>query len=141
MCLKTYDKLIFLGNGNTVISPMAEAVLQDKFKLEDILVESKGLIVLFPEPINPKAEEVLESNGLNMAGHTSVAFTENDFDDRTLVLTLSMEIRDKALADFGDKARNVYDFCTFAGAEDRSTILTEEASVNIKNVLSSLRLW
>ena len=62
--MKHYDKLIFVSESDTSTSPMAEAILQREFLLEDILITSKGLVVLFPEPINPKAEAVLVSHSL-----------------------------------------------------------------------------
>lgn len=33
---------------------MAEAILRSKYLLEELTVLSKGVVVLFPEPINPK---------------------------------------------------------------------------------------
>ena len=53
--MKHYDKLIFVSDSDTATGPMAEAILQREFLLEDILITSKGLVVLFPEPVNPKA--------------------------------------------------------------------------------------
>ena len=47
--MKRYDKLLFVDTQNTCVSPIAEAIMQDRFKLEDILIESRGLVVLFPE--------------------------------------------------------------------------------------------
>lgn len=64
--MKHYDKLIFVSESDTSTSPMAEAILQKEFLLEDILITSKGLVVLFPEPINPKSEAVLVSHSLSM---------------------------------------------------------------------------
>ena len=86
--MKHYDKLIFVSESDTSTSPMAEAILQQEFLLEDILITSKGLVVLFPEPINPKAEAVLVSHSLSMKDHVSEQLTEDDFDDRTLILTM-----------------------------------------------------
>ena len=80
--MKNYDKLIFVGSGNTALSPMAEAILQKKFKIEDILIESRGLVVLFPEPVNPKAEAILVSHGLSMKDYRSQALKDEDFDPR-----------------------------------------------------------
>ena len=39
---------------------MAEAIMQDLLLLDDILVESKGLIVLFPEPVSDMTTRILE---------------------------------------------------------------------------------
>lgn len=105
--MKKYDKLIFVSSSNTATSPMAEAILQSKYLLEDILVESRGLVVLFPEPINPKAEAILASNGLTMKGHTSEPLEKSDFDDRTLVLTMTYDQKDKIMTDY-EQAKNVY---------------------------------
>ena len=105
--MKRYDKLIFVSGSDTATSPMAEAILQSKYLLEDILIDSKGLVVLFPEPINPKAEAVLVSNGLTMKEHTSEPLGRDDFDERTLILTMGYEQKDKILNDYGN-VPNVY---------------------------------
>ena len=105
--MKRYDKLIFVSGSDTSTSPMAEAILQSKYLLEDILIDSKGLVVLFPEPINPKAEAVLASNGLSMKDHTSEPFGKEDFDDRTLILTMDYAQKERILKDF-EGAKNLY---------------------------------
>ena len=69
--MKKYDRLIFVSSSDTALGPMAEAILQSKFLLEELEITSKGVVVLFPEPINPKAEAVLVSNGLTMKNHMS----------------------------------------------------------------------
>ena len=92
-----YDKLIFVSRSDTATSPMAEAILQKQFYLEDILISSKGLVVLFPEPINPKAEAILASHSLSMKSHMSEQLEEEDFDPRTLILTMDREQKDKLL--------------------------------------------
>ena len=105
--MKRYDKLIFVSGSDTSTSPMAEAILQSKYLLEDILIDSKGLVVLFPEPINPKAEAVLVSNGLTMKEHTSEPLSQDDFDDRTLILTMDYSQKEKILTDYAS-VKNLY---------------------------------
>ena len=105
--MKRYDKLIFVSGSDTSTSPMAEAILQSKYLLEDILIDSKGLVVLFPEPINPKAEAILASNGLSMKDHTSEPLIKEDFDERTLVLTMDHAQKDKILVDY-EGVKNLY---------------------------------
>ena len=112
--MKDYDKVIFVSTGNTAVGPMTEAIMQDKFRLEDILVESRGLVVLFPEPINPKAEAILVRHGLSMKDHTSVPFDRSSFDERTLILTLDSSQKEKLCKEYDD-AQNVYTIAEFVG--------------------------
>lgn len=114
--MKHYDKLIFVSESDTATSPMAEAILQREFRLEDILIGSKGLVVLFPEPINPKAEAVLVSHSLTMKHHVSELLTEDDFDDRTLILTIDRRQCARLLEDFPD-AENVFALADYIQAD------------------------
>ncbi len=115
--MKHYDKLIFVSESDTATGPMAEAILQREFMLEDILITSKGLVVLFPEPVNPKAEAVLVSHSLSMKDHISDPLTEDDFDDRTLVLTIDTQQRDRLLKEYPG-AKNVFALSTYIQAEE-----------------------
>ena len=115
--MKHYDKLIFVSESDTSTSPMAEAILQQEFLLEDILITSKGLVVLFPEPINPKAEAVLVSHSLSMKDHVSEQLTEDDFDDRTLILTMDTHQMERLLKD-QENARNVFTLASYIQADE-----------------------
>ena len=114
--MKRYDKLIFVDKENTSISPMAEAIMQHRFLLEDILIESRGLVVLFPEPVNPKAEEVLSEEELTMVDHTSILFSEDDFDERTLILEMEQSQKEKINAEFPEPI-NVFTLREYIGAD------------------------
>lgn len=115
--MKHYDKLIFVSDSDTTTSPMAEAILQREFLLEDILITSKGLVVLFSEPINPKAEAVLVSHSLTMKHHVSEQLTDNDFDDRTLILTMNETQRQHLLKDH-EHAKNVFTLASYVQADE-----------------------
>jgi len=115
--VKYYDKLIFVSESDTATSPMAEAILSREFMLEDILITSKGMVVLFPEPINPKAEAVLISHGLTMKDHMSEQIVEEDFDERTLVLTIDQTQKAKLLRDY-DMAQNVFTLSEYVQADE-----------------------
>lgn len=113
--MKRYDRLIFVSNSDTAIAPMAEAILQSKYLLEELEITSKGIVVLFPEPINPKAEAVLVSNGLTMKGHMSDPLLREDFDERTLVLTVSEGVRQKILKEYEPESTNIYVLNEYVG--------------------------
>ena len=115
--MKHYDKLIFVSESDTATSPMAEAILQQIFILEDLLITSKGLVILFPEPINPKAEAVLVSHSLSMKDHVSEPLTEDDFDDRTLILTMDTAQMELLLKDH-EHAKNVFTLASYIQADE-----------------------
>ena len=62
-------KIIFVSTNNTCRSFIAESVLRKYLKdahRRDIQVESKGLVVLFPEPVHTKAADLVRKSGIEM---------------------------------------------------------------------------
>ena len=93
--MKKYDRLIFVSNSDTCRGPMAEAILKSKFLLSELEVESRGLVVIFPEPVNQKAEAILASHGLTMKDHTAKMLEQEDFDERTLILVMEDALKQR----------------------------------------------
>ena len=93
--MKKYDRLIFVSNSDTCRGPMGEAILKSKFLLSELEVESRGLVVLFPEPVNQKAEAILASHGLTMKDHTAKMLEQEDFDERTLILVMEDALKQR----------------------------------------------
>ena len=93
--MKEYDRLIFVSNSDTCRGPMAEAILKSKFLLSELEVEPRGLVVLFPEPVNQKAEAILASHGLTMKDHTAKMLEQEDFDERTLILVMEDALKQR----------------------------------------------
>ena len=116
--MKKYDKVLFVSHSDTSRGPMAEAILQHKLLLEDILVDSKGMIVLFPEPVNPKAKEILEQHKLDFKDHEAVAFSADDFDERTLILTMEQAQKQKIQEEYGDRVKNLYTISEYSQMEE-----------------------
>lgn len=112
--MKRYDKLIFVSNSDTCRSPMAKAIMQSKFLLEHLEIESRGLVCLFPEPVNQKAEAVLASNGLTMREHEARQLEEEDLAERTLILTMDKTIRQK-ICDTFEHIENVHTLAEYIG--------------------------
>ena len=93
--MKKYDKVLFVSHSDTCRGPMAEAILKSKFLLSELEVESRGLVVLFPEPVNQKAEAILASHGLTMKDHTAKMLEQEDFDERTLILVMEDALKQR----------------------------------------------
>jgi protein-tyrosine phosphatase len=97
---------------------MAKGILEDFSLNHPVEVQAKGLVVLFPEPINQKAEAILISNGIHMDGFTSVQFTEEDLTSDTLVLTMERVQKERLLELYGiDKEEDIYVLTELVGDE------------------------
>lgn len=95
--MKEYHKIIFVDESGTCRGPMAAGILRDYSFKAPIEILARGLVVLFPEPLNQKAEAVMISNGVNMEGYMSTQLTEEDFSDDTLVLVMEHAQMEKLL--------------------------------------------
>ncbi len=100
--MKYYSKIIFVSNTDTSKGPMAAGVLKNCILNKPIEIESKGLVALFPAPINEKAEAVMISNGVGMDGYSSQQLGEEDFEPSTLVVALEEEQYKSVKDKFGD---------------------------------------
>ena len=112
--MNTYNKIIFVCMGNTCRSPMAATIMQNRLSKYDVIVESRGMVVLFEEPYNPKAVAVAASHNMIMPSNNAIQIANNDFGKDTLVLVMNASMKQK-LYDSFDRAINVYTLCEFCG--------------------------
>lgn len=92
-----YNRILFVCESGTARSPMAVGILKDFELKHPVDIESRGMVVLFPEPINQKVEAVLISNGVATNDFMSVQLTEEDFKMDTLILTMEYIQKEKIL--------------------------------------------
>lgn len=109
-----YDKLLFVCTGNTCRSPMAVAIYRNLTEGMRLPADSRGTVVLFPEPSNPKADMVLANHNMALEEHTSRQLTQEDLDDDTLVLTMTEKQKQHILDNFTD-VPNVYTLKEYNG--------------------------
>lgn len=95
--MNQYNRILFVCESGAARSPMAVGILNDFALKHPIDVESRGLVVLFPEPMNQKVEAVLISNGVSTRDFMSVQLTEEDFTADTLVLTMEYIQKERIL--------------------------------------------
>ncbi|MFR4351796.1 MAG: phosphotyrosine protein phosphatase [Roseburia sp.] len=95
--MKQYNRIMFVADSGTCRAPMAAAILEEYSFKRPVEIIVRGLVVLFPEPLNQKAEAVMISNGINMEGYMSTQLSEEDFSEDTLVLVMEGAQLDKVL--------------------------------------------
>ena len=96
---------------------MAATIMQHNLMGMDISVESRGMVVLFPEPYNPKAVAVAASYGMIMPSNNARQIDNNDFGKNTLVLVMDSSMKTKLYNNY-DKAINVYTINEFIGCDN-----------------------
>lgn len=115
--MSNINKVIFVCVGNTCRSPMAATIMSTFLQGTDILVQSRGMVVLFPEPYNPKAVAVASKHGMIMVSDSTKQIENEDFDNNKLVLVMNSNMK-KKLYDKYDRAINVYTLSEYAGEGD-----------------------
>ena len=95
--MRQYNRIIFVAESGTCRAPMAAGILNEYTLKHPVTIECRGLVVLFPEPLNQKAEAVMISNGINYDSFTSKQLTEEDFTEDTLILTMEHGQMEKIL--------------------------------------------
>ena len=84
--MKLYDKVIFVDENGTCRAPMAAEIFKDIAAGSGIEACPRGLVVLFPEPLNQKAEAVMALTALGYS--SSEAFKALD----GIEITKDMEV-------------------------------------------------
>ena len=113
--MNTYSRILFVCAGNTCRGPMAATIMQQFVQDMGILTDSRGMVVLFPEPYNPKAVAVCAGHGMIMPSNSAAQLENTDFDNNTLVLVMNQSMKQKIYESY-DRAINVYTLGEFAGA-------------------------
>lgn len=84
--MNEYHRIIFADENGTCRAPMAAELLKESLHEASIEILPRGLVVLFPEPLNQKAEAVMISNGIHLSDYRAVPLSETDVDESTLVI-------------------------------------------------------
>ena len=112
--MNRYQKVIFVSTGGTCRSILAKAIYRNINTNEDLQIESRGLVVLLEEPVNPKAVAIAKSKGISIEDEKSEQLTMDDFGDDILVLVMTDLLKKKVYDEF-ENAVNVYSIREFAG--------------------------
>ena len=105
--LQKYRRVLFVSNSDCCRGPMAAEILRHEKLLQEYKIGSRGMVVLFPEPANQKAEAIMRSKQMTLASHEATPLTEDDLDDETLVLTFEESQKWKIVSNF-ENVKNVH---------------------------------
>lgn len=116
--MKQFNRILFVAESGTCRAPMAAGIFEEYSLKHPMEIEVRGLVVLFPEPLNQKAEAVMISNGIMMEGYMSTQLTEEDFTEDTLVLVMEHTHLEKILEKYESAdPENVYVLTELVGDE------------------------
>ncbi len=115
--LMDYSRVVFVCKENVTISPMAEWIMKSIVMDKSIEICSRGLVVLFSEPINQKAIDLLKLHSVPCEEQSSRLLRAEDIDEKTLVITMAFTEKVKVLEDY-DLTEHVYTLREFVGLED-----------------------
>lgn len=103
-----FDKIFFISMDDTSVGPMAQAICKSLITNEAIEIISKGLVVLFSEPVNPKALDVLRNNKIEEVKDYSEQFDVEELTQKSLILTMTPKERSLLIEDFSVDSKRVH---------------------------------
>jgi L-threonylcarbamoyladenylate synthase len=109
-----FHRIVFVSQSDTCRGPMAAELLRQKELKQEYVIDSRGMVVLFPEPPNQKAEAVMKSMQLTLSEHTAHAFSESEIGEDILILTFEEKQKEKLISEYGN-SENIYTLCEFIG--------------------------
>ena len=109
-----YRRILFVSSSDSVRGPMAAELLRNCDLKQEYVIGSAGMVVLFPEPANQKAEAIVKSAGMTLAEYSSRQFDQEDIQEDSLVLAIDEAVKEKITAEYG-RIKNLYTLNEFAG--------------------------
>ena len=109
-----YRRILFVSSSDSVRGPMAAELLRNCDLKQEYVIGSAGMVVLFPEPANQKAEAIMKSAGMTLAEYSSRQFDQEDIQEDSLVLAIDEAVKEKITAEYG-RIKNLYTLNEFAG--------------------------
>lgn len=119
--LQKYRRVLFISNSDNCRGPMAAEMLRNEILTQEYEIDSRGMVVLFPEPANQKAEAIMRSQQMTIATHEATPFDAADLDDETLVLTFEESQKWKIVTEY-EYVKHVYTLNEYI--EDERVVLS-----------------
>ena len=127
--LQKYRRILFVSKSDNCRGPMAAEILRNQDLMQEYSVGSRGMVVLFPEPANQKAEAIMRSQQMTLAAHEATQLEEEDLDDDTLVLTFEESQKWKIVSDY-QNVKHVYTLSEYID-DDRTVSSAHGQPLNV----------
>ena len=114
--LQKHRKILFVSKSDNCRGPMAAELLRNESLQQEYEIGSRGMVVLFPEPANQKAEAIMRCHQMTLAEHEGMQLEESDLDEETLVLVFEEAQKWKIVSGYQNVA-NVYTLGEFIDDE------------------------
>lgn len=111
-----YRRIIFVSGTDSARGPMAAELLRNCDLVREYVIESQGMVVLFPEPVNQKAEAIMKSAKMTLGSRMSRQFDGENLTDDTLILTMGETQKEKIHSEY-PSIKNVYTLSEFVGSD------------------------
>lgn len=98
--MKQIKRVVFVCESGTCRAPMAAAIFAEQPFVGGMEILARGMVVLFPEPLNQKAEAVMISNGLVLEDYCATELKKEDIVEDTIIFTMTRELRDRVIEKF-----------------------------------------
>lgn len=105
--LQKYRRVLFVSQSDNSRGPMAAELLRNENLEQEYVIGSRGMVVLFPEPANQKAEAIMRSRQMTLAEHEATQVNGTDMDDDTLILTFEESQKWKLVSDY-EHVKHIY---------------------------------
>ena len=115
-------RIIFTAQTGNCREAMAAAILRDLMPDGGIEILARGLVVLFPEPMNQKAEAVLIANGLQVRDFVSRPLTREDITEDTMVFTMEEKHKKRVLEQFPDVREDQVEVLPYFVGDELETV-------------------
>lgn len=110
--------ILLICTGNTCRSSMAEGILKQLLKNENISVKSAGTSVFVSEPANNKAIHVMREMGVDISQHISQPVTEKLISESDIVLTMTENHKVRILSMFPEAENKIYTLKEYASKDE-----------------------
>lgn len=127
--MQGFDRIVFVDEENTRLSPYAECLFKKKAGESGLGIDavSRGLVVLFPEPVNQAIAEIAAEQKIFLNGYQAKALEKDDLDGNCLVLTMDM-VSKARVCDISEDIPNVYTIREYVGESGDIKIQVGETS-------------